>query len=513
MVALLATLACVGPVPTTEPGRLLTDDWSRPAPADDAATAEEGHTTESAREEPSEIVDVLVIGGGPSGLAAAYTAAEASLTVRVLEKEAKPNGSGPYAGRYFAVGTDTQAALGIADDRDRAIADWPTLSGGVVDDHVIQLIDRSASVLAWIEDDLGGEITGLGNDPGETTVARLHAAGVQPLGPAGVLSERLDDRILLETRGTALVFDGDRVVGCRWEDADGDTGWIRADAVVVAAGGFARSLADVARDRPELATIPYLAEIGPPADGTAIPLLEDAGAQWQNRGNLGIYTHAIEDPGRPGEALWPVGLQYGIFLDSAGHRVANEEDMAGFELVRTLLDLPDHRIIAVVPENSLSEISIPKYNVAAGESMYYPLADLVDLGIIQRFSTADALAAGLSMDRTTVRATFARYDALVRAGSDPDFHKSRASLKGVVGQTLYAFDLVPGAAKGFSGFAVDLGGRITAADGTPIPGLYAAGETIGMLGSAGAGRGFAGSITAVYLTGIVAGETVIADRG
>lgn len=464
---------------------------------------------------PTETVDVLVIGSGPAGLAAANMASGAGKTVRILEKESMPGGSGWYAGRYFGVGTRFQQLIGVNDTAEAALADWPRLSGGgEVDDHVRQLVQRSKDVIEWLVGDLGSEVSNVGTEPGQDPVPRMHDIGAEEEGPVQVLVDRLNDRLTLDTVGTEIVFEDGRAVGCRYEGTlTGETGWIAADAVVVASGGFARNLEKVLEDRPEFADVPYLVEMGFPADGGGIPLLAGAGAQWQNRGAMGFYAHSIVDPDRPGETLWPLGIQYGVFVDLTGHRVADEESMTGFLLVDTLLASPEQRLLAVIPEVELDpELTVPRYNVGEGDAESVSVQSLVDRGVIREFSDVHAMAVGLGIDPDTVDATFARYESLAIAGDDADFHKSASALRPFGTQHVYVLELRPGAAKSFSGFAVDLQGHVTDAAGQPIPGLYAAGEAVGMLGSPGAGRGFSGSITAVYLTGIIAGENAVADN-
>ena len=56
-------------------------------------------------------------------------------------------------------------------------------------------------------------------------------------------------------------------------------------------------------------------------------------------------------------------------------------------------------------------------------------------------------------------------------------------------------------------------GAVLDSGGTPIPGLYAAGEATGILGGPWIGWGFNGTITAVWWSGLRAGEAAAAAAG
>src|SRR5260221_12877576 len=63
--------------------------------------------------------DVIVVGGGGSGLAAAVSAAENGASVLVLEKQPLPGGTtGIAVGSFTANRTELQARAGIADSLD-----------------------------------------------------------------------------------------------------------------------------------------------------------------------------------------------------------------------------------------------------------------------------------------------------------------------------------------------------------------------------------------------------------
>ena len=121
-----------------------------------------------------------------------------------------------------------------------------------------------------------------------------------------------------------------------------------------------------------------------------------------------------------------------------------------------------------------------------------------------------AAAVAVGIDEEGLADTLARYAELVALGEDLDFGKRADAMVALEGE-LVVVELAAGSAKSFGGAWLDAGGRVLDAAGAPIPGLLAAGEVAGMLGTPAVGVGFSGSVTACYLTGRVAGRTAATD--
>ncbi len=76
--------------------------------------------------------DVIVVGGGGAGLAAAIEARAAGAEVLLIEKNASPGGSTAWSiGSVTATGTPHQARLGIVDRADDHWADMAAFNGNL----------------------------------------------------------------------------------------------------------------------------------------------------------------------------------------------------------------------------------------------------------------------------------------------------------------------------------------------------------------------------------------------
>jgi hypothetical protein len=111
-------------------------------------------------------------------------------------------------------------------------------------------------------------------------------------------------------------------------------------------------------------------------------------------------------------------------------------------------------------------------------------------------ASIEALASRLGVPPAELRATVDRWNAHVAAGADPDFHRGetahdlwwgdpykKGSIEGTLGPLdtppFYALELTIGALGTKGGPKVDADARVVDLDGKVIPGLYAAGNTLG----------------------------------
>ena len=321
------------------------------------------------------------------------------------------------------------------------------------------------------------------------------AAGLR----AGLLAKQVP--VWLDTPMTGLHTDDGRVTGVAVL-RDGQPALIRADrGVVLAAGGFERNAP--MRQRYQRAPIGADWTTGSPGNtGDAITAGEAAGAALDLMDDA-WWGPSIPVPSGPYFCLAERSLPGCILVNGAAQRFVNESA----PYVDAVHAMYDGHTDAVphIPSWLIFDQRYRSSYVFAGLPPGKPLprrwyaAGTVHLG-----ATIGELAAGPGLDPAALAATIARFGEFARAGRDEDFHRGDSAydryysdprrrpnpcLAPLDTPPFYAVKIVPGDLGTKGGLRTDARARVLRPDGTPIAGLYAAGNT----SAAVMGRSYAGA--------------------
>ncbi len=511
-------------------------------------------------------VDVVVVGSGAAGLSAAVSAAEAGLSVRLLEKAPLLGGTTAVGGGGIWIpGNPHMREMGLDDDRDEAIAYALSTTGGHEPDPalVAVYVDKALEATAFLEattpaeffvaevfsdyylDHTGSRRLGrtLDNRPypardelGEWDARirrtphypaltldeisrgapgdgdRRGGAGAAPFGPstlalaqerreqgirtlgealiARLLRGALDVGVAVDTEAPVrrLVLDDDGAVTGVVAEIGGAPHAIRARAgVVLASGGFewnpdfVRAYLGVSELKPVSA---------PSNTGDGLVMAQQAGAL------LGNMTEAwwfpTTGPGTEtydGAPLYQVGTPRGeagcIVVNRHGRRFANE-GCCYADFGRTL--------------RAFDSVAGRQANTPAWAIFDRAVRERIELGDLRpgapvpawvhEADTLAELAARAGIDPDGLVAEVGRFNGFVAAGEDRDFGRGtlwfegftsggpspQTALAPIAQPPFYALEIHNGVLGTNGGPRTDEHGRVLAARGGVVEGLYAAGN-------------------------------------
>lgn len=435
--------------------------------------------------------DVLVIGYGGAGLAAAISAHDAGADVLVLEKMSPGQEGGNLrvsGGVWFSSDSVEGSARYL-----RALS-----AGFPLPEPVVQVwAEETFRNTEWIES--LGIPTGLQSDPGpeypELDGSDCYRGYIGVGGGFGreilwtALADALaarDVEVLVETRAVELVQDPrGAVVGAQAERA-GQSMHIKArHGVVLATGGF--------ENDPEMVRN-YLGIPGTPVvwgsqagTGDGIRMAMKAGADLWHMDNM-MSAVGIKVPGFDSGFLFdPQRLGY-IFVGLDGRRFANEVPHMGHgqALVGGSYELfPTKPSIFIFDETTrLHGPVCPNLDIwPVGYNLLrrgYVWSDdngaEIEKGWIQVADTLRELAAIIGVDPDVLEETVRRYNAACAAGVDEQFGRDAETLLPLDTAPYYACTWGP--MLGWTNGGPRRNERAEVLDpfGIPIPGLYAAGN-------------------------------------
>jgi fumarate reductase flavoprotein subunit len=273
-----------------------------------------------------EKTDVVVIGSGACGLAAAVTAAEAGVKVVLFEKQRSLGGTSNFFEGTFAVESPMQRERYITYSRDEAFRRMMEYSHWRANARLVRsFVDESAATIDWLQE-LGVEFpevaTNMPNGFRTYHIVKGRGAAV-----VKTLATRAKERgviIKLGTPVTGILNEGGRIAGVT-ADEEGEGVTVRAPAVVIATGGYANNKAWVKKYAGfdiDTNMIP-IGNVDKMGDG--IRMAWEAGAAEEGMGVLETYRFGpIGTEFRTYGPVQMIALQPDLWVDPKGERFCDE---------------------------------------------------------------------------------------------------------------------------------------------------------------------------------------------
>ena len=497
----LSMAACGGKAADATTAAQTEAETTTEAPKETTAPETTAAEAEAPKEENIQ-ADIVVIGGGGAGMTAAIQAVQDGATdVVIVEKMPITGGNTTRStGGLNAAATTYQKTDGIEDSVELFVED--TMKGGkeLNDKELVTVMaENSAAAVDWVNE-IGGDLSVVGMFGG-ASVKRIHRpSDTSAVGPMLVKTlnakvEELGIPVLLETTAEQILADGDgNVCGVTVTDKDGKTYTIDCTAVVLATGGFGANSEMVVEYKPDLAGFCTTNHGGATGDGIA--MAKELGAAFVDMEQ--IQTHPTVNPDT--QTMYTEGVRGNgaILVNKEGKRFVNELETRDV-VSAAILEQPD-QVCYLVFDQAVRE------SLAAIESY-------IKAGIVTEADTPEALGEAIGVDGGVLAETLKTYGSYQAAGKDEEFARESMELPHDKPK-YYAALCAPAIHHTMGGVKINTEAQVLKEDGSPIPGLFAAGEVTG--GVHGANRLGGNAVTDIVVFGRIAGsaaESYVAGNG
>lgn len=434
--------------------------------------------------------DIIVVGAGIAGIAAALEAEGHGARVLVLDMNSVPGGHAVKAGGFALVDTPLQRQKGYADSAEVAARDLLAWGEDADAGWVRRYVAASGP-------EVGDWLAGLGVrwafilDTPEHSVPRFHfAAGsalnaVVPMLRVAMTRPGIEWR--LGTQVLELTRRRGRVTGVVARNLrSGEERRYTAGAVVIATGGFQGNPALVrASWRPDIALPPRIYVGGGYfANGSGLALGRDAGAALVRMTDQVTFTTGLPDPRDPtGTRGLLTQNPAAIWVNAAGLRYVAENAPSKLADDATLRQ-PDAAHWIVFDADGAKTLRVRDAVWLGGASAAATLASAPG---VTRADSVAALASATGLPAAALEATVARWNAALATGDDREFgrfapDRPDREARPIARPPFTAIRLYPLTRKSLGGLAIDAGTHVLDARGRAIPGLFAAGEATGVAG-------------------------------
>lgn len=497
----------------------------------DASTLEGRETSGDKAEDVTLEADVVIVGAGGAGLAAAASASEAGAKEVVLEKMSFIGGNTLLGeGTYNVADPVRQALLPMTEDNKAEVeetlametngneelealiadtrkdyedylasgsttlfdsANWhalQTYTGGCIGDISLirEYAEEAVTAFDWLENEIGVPFKSDyifmaigGKWSRGHQVDLLAASGKEGDGGGKIYVEKL--RQYAEDRGAQIITDADvttiltdaegNVTGAVAQTSKSSTITFNAPAVILATGGYAAN-PDLVYQYSGGAITTTMTSCAKSSTGDGIGLAESVGGATVDLDQ--IQVHPLGDPINDCGCVamfvgnWLSATEY-MFVNKEGYRFV-KEDGTRYEMSMAELQQTDGQMWLIVDSSE----------IAGNESRAEQIATLTSDGHTVAADTLEELAEKIGIDPAVLKATVEKYNAGMLSGQD-EFGKATSPDSVIETGPFYASLRTPTVHHTMGGIRIDTDTRVLGENGQPISGLYAAGEATGAI--------------------------------
>ena len=435
---------------------------------------------------------IVVIAGGPSGLAAAVQAAEDGAEVILIEKNAAIGGAANMGMGPLGIGTRYQQRQMIDITVEKALKMFMEYTHYNVDGRLVKrYFDQSAETIEWLED-MGVEFEGAFKYFTKSEATWHIVKTDQGIGPraASFMNKALYNRalelgvqVMLETPAKKILKDEDGAVcGVLAADKDGKEITIACKAAIICCGGGGAN-PDFIKEETGYTFGKDMFNFAIPGNtGDGIKMAWEAGvAKVPVRIEQAANFEGIDE--LP-QSVPNVLTQPNLLVNKFGKRVMDEEQMQNTTYLsnacshqkgRVLYSIVDTSIVKDYIRNGVDEICLVRMNPDVSDFFEgVEIAEKTGNKGLFKADSIEELAEKCGIDVDNLVETVDDYNDYCD-GVDEEFFKRKKYLRPLTKAPYYAAAIRPGGYGTVGGIRINENCECCDDDFEPIPGLYAAG--------------------------------------
>ena len=410
----------------------------------------------TATERAAESCDIVIVGGGPAGLAAAVSAKQtnADKNVILVEKLDILSGNGKFDMNFFdMINTEAQKAAGNDEWVGEAgLAKFleEKSSNGESAERIQVWANEEYNLDAWLRA-MGVELNYNYGGTNHMAEDNQYSGEVIQAGLEKAAAE-LGVDVRVGTKGVDLVMEDGACKGVIVTNNAGETYTINAASTIITTGGFCSNKELLAEYAPGYEVFNTSNQMG--TTGDFVKIFEQNGFKMENMGKMSFFSNIIV----PYRDLTG-GADMNLLANNEGTLLPNKSGMDRGTMIK---EQPNGAAYYITDKT--------------GYDSFYRIRKHVALGYYSEGATLEELAEKLGIDAEGLKASVEQYNADAAAGAE------NAQIAAVPARALdaegpYYGVRVEGAnhmTKG--GVVCNENAQVLNADDTVVPGLYAAGE-------------------------------------
>ncbi|NMB01246.1 MAG: flavocytochrome c [Firmicutes bacterium] len=470
-----------------------------------------------------ETYDVVVVGGGFAGLAAAYASHMAGADTVLIEKMPFVGGNSIINGGIYASYTsklNLNEKLGLPPGNPEVhIQD--SIAGGdnLPDPKLVEQFVYGSPVMLNLLLDNGLKVrdmlTRVGGHSEFRTYTTENQGGVDIVVTQYEMIKRENIPVQLNTKMVYIYREEPmkgNVLGIKVQTKEGTKNIRALNGVVLATGGFSADIAMRQLHVPWIdPSVPTTNHVG--ATGEGIKLAQQVGANTIHMSHIQLYPFADPNTGILDlVAVIPCnGPGFGmVYVDSNGERYVNEAERRDVNSMAAL-NSNGFPTFAIFNEEMI-DLFTTREDLAWGMERNRVIKAATLEELVEKLNSLPFKGENINMNVNTLKATIERHNTFVENGVDEDFGKAiePGMTRAMYAGPYYAIPQWPSVHHTMGGVTITPEAKVTDIWGEVIPGLFAAGEVTG--GIHGTNRLGSNAVADALVFGKIAGEVAATGK-